>query len=94
MYTPAGGRAKQAQRSSAADAEGRALEYVVCGLVGLAATLVFFWLFYSLLVVGTRGLYLLSSTAIAFALVSMWLLVWIAAEVLWEWRAGRFTADR
>jgi hypothetical protein len=48
-------------------------------------------LFYPVLVAVTRPLQLLSSTAIAFVLVFLWLLTWLAIEIVWEWRSGRIS---
>jgi hypothetical protein len=52
------------------------------------------FLLYPLLVSVTRPLQLLSSTAIVFALVFLWFLLWLAIEIAWEWRAGRISPEK
>nr|WP_233341029.1 hypothetical protein [Haloprofundus sp. MHR1] len=65
------------------------VEYCVCGAVGLALTTVLALAFYSRLAAVAEPLGLLSSTAIVFAILSMWLLLWVVFGSIWEWRAGR-----
>jgi len=50
--------------------------------------------FYPALVSVTRPLRMLSSTAVVFVLVVVWLLVWLWLEVLLEWHKRRSPVSR
>jgi hypothetical protein len=69
-----------------------AVEHYSCGLVGLFATAVALVFVYPALVAATRPLYLLSSVALVFVVITAWVLVWLSLELVWEWRAGRLFA--
>jgi len=97
MNTPhagGGGRRGRPQRSEPRTAPEPIdpVEHVTCSLAALAVVGALVLVGYPLLVVLTQPLRLLSSTAIAFALLSVWLLAWLAIEIVWEWRAGRLSS--
>lgn len=69
------------------------VEHCLCGVTGFFVTGVLIAPLYPTLVAVTQPLYLLSSTALTVILVTVWILVWLGLECLWEWRAGRLTAD-
>ena len=68
-----------------------AVQHYACAVASLLATGLILLAGYSALVALTRPLHVLSSTALVFAVVSLWLLMWAALEVTWEWRAGRLS---
>ena len=65
------------------------VEHYSCGLVGLAVTAAALLFLYPALVAATRPLYLLSSVALVFVVVTAWVLLWLSLEFVWEWRTGR-----
>jgi len=64
-------------------------EHCLCGLVGLLCTGVVLALYYPMLVTVTQPLYVLSSTALIAIITTLWLLTWLGAECVWEWRTAR-----
>ncbi|MDS0243682.1 hypothetical protein NDO74_20490 [Haloferax sp. S2CR25-2] len=66
-----------------------ATERYVCSLIGLGAVAAVLFLFYPLLLAVTRPLHLLSITALVFVLATVWLVVWLGSELVWEWQTGR-----
>ncbi|WP_049920637.1 hypothetical protein [Haloferax sulfurifontis] len=70
-------------------AEIDATERYVCSLIGLGAMAGVLLLFYPLLLAVTRPFQQLSVTALVFVLVTVWLLVWLGSELVWEWQTGR-----
>ena len=68
------------------------VEHFSCGLFGLLATAAVLVFVYPALVAATRPLYLLSSVALVFVVITAWVLVWLSLELVWEWRAGRLFA--
>jgi hypothetical protein len=65
------------------------VEHYSCGLVGLVVTAAALLFLYPALVAATRPLYLLSSVALVFVVITAWVLVWLSLELVWEWRTGR-----
>lgn len=65
------------------------VEQYACCLTGLGVMSAIAVLFYPVLVAVTQPLQVLSSTAVVFVLISVWLLAWMGVVVIWEWRAGR-----
>jgi len=65
------------------------VEHCLCGVVGLLCTVAILALWYPALVAATQSLYVLSSTAVVAVVTTLWLLTWLGAEFVWEWRAGR-----
>ncbi|EMA08259.1 hypothetical protein [Haloferax denitrificans] len=70
-------------------AEIDATERYVCSLIGLGTVAGVLLLFYPLLLAVTRPFQQLSITALVFVLVTVWLLVWLGTELVWEWHTGR-----
>ena len=64
-----------------------------CGAAGLLVTATVAFLCYPLLVVATRPLYLLSSTALTVAFVVAWFATWALFESVWVRRTGRTATD-
>ena len=69
------------------------VEHFSCGVAGLAAAVTVVVLTYPLLLAVARPLHLLSTTAIVFVFVGLWLATWAAFEVAWEWNAGRLSGE-
>jgi len=65
------------------------IEHYTCSLIGFVVMLVTGVAVYPALAGAAESLQMLSSTAIAFALLLLWLVAWLSIEVAWEWRAGR-----
>lgn len=93
MYTPHPGPSKRATQAASPDADRERsvdpLEHCACCLVGLLTVGICLLAFYPVLLAATRPLEPLSSTALVVVLVSLWVAVWAAVELAWEWRAGR-----
>jgi len=66
-------------------------EHASCALIGLGTVVAVVFLFGQLLLNMTQGFAALATTVLVFTLVTLWVLVWIAVESFWEWRAGRLT---
>lgn len=92
MYIPRGGGERRQQTlHTTRTKEVNPVEHGACCLAGLAATGLMALLVYPVLVAVTQPLQVLSSTAIVFVLVFLWLLSWLGIEIIWEWRAGRIS---
>ncbi|MFC6973744.1 hypothetical protein ACFQL1_02110 [Halomicroarcula sp. GCM10025709] len=64
-------------------------EHWLTGLVGLAVTFVVALAAYSSVVAMAEPLQYLSSTAVIFLFIGLWIAFWGLLEIVWEWRAGR-----
>ncbi|WP_231754010.1 hypothetical protein [Natronomonas sp. CBA1123] len=64
------------------------IQHYTCAVSGLVAAVVVVSIVAPLLFAVTQPLHFLSSTAVVFVLLLSWLLLAIALELLWEWRAG------
>jgi hypothetical protein len=80
------------ERSAGSVCIGR-LQHYTCAISGLVATVVVVSLVAPALFAATQPLRLLSSTAVVFVLLLSWLLLAIALELVWEWRAGGLGAS-
>lgn len=69
------------------------VEHCLCGIVGFLCTGLVLALCYPSLVAATRPLYVLSSTAVVAVTTTLWLLTWLGAEFVWEWRAERLRGE-
>lgn len=94
VYAPHGGEGRRPSANGTRPREPDFAEHCACCVTGLVAVSLTALLVYPVLVAATRPLQLLSSTAIVFVLVFLWLLVWVAIEIAWEWRAGRIPVER
>jgi protein-S-isoprenylcysteine O-methyltransferase Ste14 len=68
------------------------LEHWLTGLIGLTVTFVVAVAVYSTVAAMAEPLQYLSSTAVIFLFVGLWIALWGALEIAWEWRAGRLFA--
>lgn len=66
------------------------LEHYSCGVVSLLFAGVLMLVFYPLLVSLTVPLGMLATTALVAIVAFVWSVGWIGAELLWEWRTGRW----
>lgn len=64
-----------------------AVPHYACAVTSLLVTGVVLLVGYPVLVALTRPLYVLSSTALVFAVLSLWLGLWATFELTWVWRA-------
>lgn len=73
-----------------------AIAHVGCAVIGFAATAAFAVRFYPELVAAVERLQpqVLTSTALVFALFWVWVSVWIAVEMAWEWRSRHLHTER
>lgn len=69
------------------------VEHCLCGVAGLLCTVALLAVLYPTLVAVTQPLYVLSSTALVAIATTLWLLTWLGAEFVWEWRTGRARAE-
>ena len=90
MYEPHRGERDRHDRSGAVTP----IEHYACSLAGFVVAVATGAIAYPLLIGATESLHLLSSTAIAFALLLLWFLAWLSIEIAWEWRAGRVAVGR
>lgn len=67
------------------------VEHYTCALVGLVAVASLTPDFIPLLSRLTQQFGEFSTTILVFVLTTLWVLVWISLESLWEWRAGRLS---
>ncbi|WP_324758404.1 hypothetical protein [Haloarcula montana] len=80
------------RRSEPCCQSASSFEHWLTGLVGLAVTALVALVAYSSVVSMAEPLRYLSSTAVLFLFISLWIAFWAVLEVLWEWRAGRLVA--
>lgn len=69
------------------------VEHWLTGIVGLAVTAAVAVVLYQYVVAMAQQLEYLSSTALIFLFMGVWILVWAFLEVAWEYRAGRLFAS-
>ncbi|MFW5918116.1 MAG: hypothetical protein ACOCR0_01405 [Haloferacaceae archaeon] len=62
------------------------IEHTCCCLVGILAAATVAVLLYPVLVAVTRPLGVLSSTALLYALLVVWIGIWSASAIAWSWR--------
>lgn len=67
------------------------VEHHACGVSSFLLTILFVVLFYPVLVSLTLPLEVLATTALVSVAVLVWCLGWVGFELLWEWRAGRWS---
>lgn len=98
VYTPPSGKPKAEPRPGAVDPpNARSITPVahgVCCAVGVATTVGLAALFYPELISAVDRLHVLSTTALVFLLLWVWIGVWAAAEMTWGWRTARLSGDR
>lgn len=66
-------------------------EHASCALIGLGTVAAVVFFFGQSLLAMTQGFAEFATTVLVFSLVTLWVLVWITVESVWEWRAGRLT---
>ncbi len=97
MNTPQrGGRGNQTTRNPSERTPQETVgtvEHYLCGLTGSLATMGLVALFYPTLVAVTRPLHILSTTALVVILTTVWIGIWFALELAWEWRASRLPIE-
>jgi len=91
MYNQHGGVPddEQSTQQVIQPAEINAAEHYICSLIGLVTVVGVVVLFTPILVALTRPFQQLSATAFVFVLATVWLLVWLGTELVWEWQTGR-----
>ena len=94
VYTPHGSGEKK--RISVSEShqnnprEVRPFEHYSCGIVSFLLVGVLTIAFYPLLVSITMPLGMFATTALVAIVAFVWSVGWIGAELLWEWRTGRW----
>lgn len=93
MYTPLDSFGAEQSTVSNGDTTNRvgSVEHYLCGAGSFFLTVGFAILFYPYLVSLTAQLEMLATTALVSTLVVIWAIGWIGFELLWEWRAGRWS---
>jgi hypothetical protein len=66
-------------------------EHYTCALVGLGAVAVLAFFFIPLFFRLVQQFEEFSTTILVFVLTTLWVLIWMSLESLWEWRAGRLS---
>ena len=90
MNTKQGGRGgRQTTENFPQGDDYNPVEQYTCCVTGLVVMCAIAVLFYPVLIAVTQPLQILSSTAVVFVLISVWLLAWVGVVAIWEWRAGR-----
>jgi len=94
MNTPHNGDQRNGRPPPPADqATVGTVEHSLCGAGGLVLTVGLLALTYPALLYVTRPLTVLASTAVVVIATTVWLLIWLGLELLWEWQTGRLGAD-
>jgi|GEM_PF-2001263 len=66
-----------------------AVRHSICALASLGGVTILILVFITLLFRLTQQFGMFSTTVLVFGLTTLWVLVWISLESVWEWRAGR-----
>jgi hypothetical protein len=69
------------------------LEYVSTGVVSLAASLLWLVAFYQPIVEASQSVHLLSTTVIVGLFLTVWAILWLCLEAVWDWKAGNLSTS-